>query len=130
MADAAAPAARPAAGPGADRGTASVEFATLLPIVLAVVLVCFEALMASVTVERVENAARTGARVAAMSQDASACVPAAGAALPGWLNDRTLRGADAGDDGVSCTVRARVPLLWRGVPLDYTVTRTVTMPTG
>jgi hypothetical protein len=113
-----------------DRGTASVEFAALLPIVLAVVLVCFEALMASVTVERVENAARTGARVAAMRQDAAACVPAAAAALPGWLNERTLRGGEAGGDGVSCTVRAKVPLLWRGVPLDYTVTRTVTMPEG
>ncbi|QKW34162.1 pilus assembly protein [Actinomadura sp. NAK00032] len=114
----------------ADRGTASVEFAALLPIVLGVVLVCFGALTASTTVERVENAARTGAREAAMRQDPAACVPAAAAALPAWLNDRTVRGGEAGGDGVSCTVRAKVPLLWRGVPLDFTVTRTATMPNG
>jgi hypothetical protein len=31
---------------------------------------------------------------------------------------------------VYCHVRAKVPLLWKGVPLDFTVNRTVTMPLG
>ncbi|TDD69425.1 TadE/TadG family type IV pilus assembly protein, partial [Actinomadura rubrisoli] len=120
----------PAGGRPRDRGSAAVEFAGLLPVALAVVLICFEVFMAFTAVERVENAARTGAREAAKAHDPAQCAAKAGAAMPGWLNDRSVEGAGTGQDGVSCTVRAKVPVLWPGVPLDFTVTRTVTMPNG
>lgn len=113
-----------------DRGTAAVEYAGVLPFALIIVLVAFQAFMASTTVERVSNAARTGARVAGQQQDGRACEGAALNAMPAWLNDNTVEGGKSGDDGVYCHVRAKVPLLWKGVPLDFTVDRTVTMPLG
>lgn len=113
-----------------DRGAVAVEYAGVLPIALIIILVAFQALMASTTVERVENAARTGARVAGQQQDTRACRDAALDAMPTWLNDRWVEGGASGDDGVYCRVHAKVPLLWKGVPLDFTVKRTVTMPLG
>lgn len=121
---------RPVGRPvGRDRGVSAVEYAATFPLVVCTILLAFEALMAAVTVERVENAARTGARTAGQDQRAAACRTAALEAMPGWLNDKTVSGGPAGD-GVFCRVRAHVPVLWPGVPLDFTVDRTVTMPLG
>ncbi|SEG43629.1 TadE-like protein [Thermomonospora echinospora] len=114
---------------GGEEGTASVELAAMLPTVVMIMLFSFEALMAAWTIERVENAARTGARLAGQSQDSGACVPGAQAAMPGWLNDYSASGTPSGN-GVQCRVRATVPVLFPGVPLDFTVERTVTMPQG
>jgi len=47
------------AGPN-DHGGVVAEYAAIFPVVLVVILICFEALMAATTVERIENAARTG----------------------------------------------------------------------
>ncbi|HEX2314735.1 MAG TPA: TadE/TadG family type IV pilus assembly protein [Thermomonospora sp.] len=112
-----------------DQGTASVEFIAMLPTAMLVVLFSFEALMAASTIERVENAARTGARVAGQTQDAGGCRRGAETAMPDWLNDHTVSGT-LSDDGARCRVRARVPVLFPGVPLDFTIDRTVTMPQG
>jgi hypothetical protein len=114
---------------GGEEGTASVELVAMLPTALMVILFSFEALMAAATIERVENAARTGARVAGQNQDPGACGRGAAAAMPDWLNDHTVSGGRSGD-GVRCRVRARVPVLFPGVPLDFTIERTVTMPQG
>jgi Flp pilus assembly protein TadG len=113
-----------------DRGSVTVEFSAVFPVALVIILLSFEALMAATTVERVENAARTGARTASQQQEVSACRGAALDAMPGWLNDKTVAGTASGGDGVSCTVQAKVPLLWPGIPLDFSVVRTVTMPLG
>jgi Flp pilus assembly protein TadG len=112
-----------------DRGGVTVEFGAVLPVALFIILIAFQALMASTTVERVENAARTGARVASQRQDVNQCRGAALKAMPGWINDKTVEGGSSGD-GVYCHVRTKVPLLWPGVPLDFTVNRTTYMPLG
>ncbi|TDD79592.1 pilus assembly protein [Actinomadura darangshiensis] len=119
---------RSAAAPG-DRGGVSLEFAGVLPSVLTVIFFCLEFLLVGITVERVENAARTGARVAAQRQEAGACETAAMQAMPGWLNEKKVTSATR-DGGVVCRVRAKVPVLIKGVPLDFTMTRTVEMPVG
>jgi hypothetical protein len=123
-----APVAPPTAA-NRDRGAVLVEFSAVFPIALVVILFAFEALMASTTVERVENAARTGARTASQQQNPDACRGAALDALPGWLSERSVDGGPSGD-GVRCHVRAKVPLLWPGAPLGFTVDRTVEMPLG
>jgi Flp pilus assembly protein TadG len=112
-----------------ERGDVMVEFAAMFPIALLIILVCFEALMASTTVERVENAARTGARLASQQQNIGTCRGAALGSMPDWLNDKSANGG-ASDNGLYCHVRSKVPLLWPGVPLDFTVDRTVYMPMG
>ncbi|GAA2723405.1 TadE/TadG family type IV pilus assembly protein [Actinocorallia aurantiaca] len=112
-----------------DRGAAAVEYAGMFPITALLLLTLFEALMASLSVERVENAVRTGARTASQTHTVAACVPAAHGAMPDWLNGKVVTAA-AADGGVECSVKAEVPLLWPGVPLEFTVERTVTMPMG
>lgn len=81
-------------------------------------------------VERVDNAARTGARVESMGDDGGR---AAAEALPGWLKSREApRIAVGAQDG---TARAEVvvtmPILYGlpGLP-GYTITRTAEMPVG
>lgn len=112
-----------------DRGAAAVEYAAMFPLATLLILFLFEALMTSLSVERVENAVRTGARTASQAHTVAACVPAAHAAMPGWLNDQVVTAAADGG-GVACSVQATVPLLWPGVPFEFTVERTVTMPMG
>ncbi|WUH97448.1 pilus assembly protein [Spirillospora sp. NBC_00431] len=112
-----------------DRGGVTLEFAGVLPSILVVIFFCLEFLLVGMTVERVENAARTGARVAAQRQDAGACESAAMAAMPGWLNEKKVT-SEARDGGVVCRVQAKVPVLVKGIPLDFTMNRTVEMPLG
>lgn len=113
----------------ADAGLAVVEYAATFPIAIIVILVCFQAFTAVGVVERVENAARTGARVAGQAQDATACPGAALGALPSWVEEpRAYGGAYGG--GLYCHVAARVPVLWPGASLGFGVDRTVYMPVG
>jgi hypothetical protein len=112
-----------------DDGAAIIEFIAILPIALVIILVAFEALMAGTTVERVENAARTGARLASQQQDAGTCAGSALDAMPGWLDNHHVDGGWDGR-GVYCHVRAEVPVLFPGAHLDFTIDRTVRMPVG
>jgi hypothetical protein len=112
-----------------DRGSAALEFAAVVPTALFLILASFEALMGVGTVERVENAARVGARTAGQNQNPQACVDGAVKALPGWLNEHTVEAGRVGE-GVRCRVTAKVPLLFPGIPVDFTIDRTVTMPLG
>jgi Flp pilus assembly protein TadG len=120
-------------GPG-DRGASIVEFAGILVPALIVILISYQVYVSSTTVERVQNAARTGAREASQRYDPSACPFYAETVIPkSWLKEYSINGGATsvgGDDSVYCTVRAKLPLLFKGLPVDYTVTRTVTMPLG
>ncbi len=112
-----------------DDGAAITEFIAILPIGLVIILVAFEALMAGTTVERVENAARTGARMASQAQNSGLCTGSAQEAMPGWLDHREVDGGWEGQ-GLFCHVRAEVPVLFPGAHLDFTIDRTVHMPVG
>lgn len=119
-----------------DAGQAAVQFAGVFPILLLVCLLCFKIYASIVTVERVDNAARTGAREASKVHNAAVCSTKAMAALPSWLTEpqgddpgpRASANGAGGLDGVSCHVRAKIPVLWQAVPLNFTVDRTVHMP--
>jgi hypothetical protein len=113
----------------ADRGAAITEYVAVFPVALVVILLAFEGLMSGMTVERVENAARTGARVAGQRQNADACRSSALSVMPGWINHKKVVGGWQGD-GVYCHVRVDIPVLWPGAPLDFTIDRTVHMPVG
>lgn len=120
---------------GGDRGQASIQFAGAFPIVLVVILLCAKIYIAMVTVEQVNNAARTGARVASKNHDPSRCPTEALAALPDWIKNgsddgvgATATPAGSGVGVISCRVQAKLPVIWQGVPLNFTVDRTVYMP--
>jgi hypothetical protein len=128
------PARVPDARPGhgsrrRDLGAAITEYIAVFPVALVVILLAFEGLMSGMTVERVENAARTGARVAGQRQNAEACRGSALGVMPGWINQKEVDGGWQ-DDGVYCHVRVKIPVLWPGAPLDFTIDRTVHMPVG
>lgn len=125
---------RPADRGPADRGASVIEFAGLFAPTLILILIAFQAYISSTTAERVQNAARTGAREASQRYDPSVCPEFAENVMPKrWLKQYSINGgatSAGGDDGVYCTVRAKLPLLFKGVPVDITITRTVTMPLG
>lgn len=66
-----------------DRGSAVVEFALVVPLVLALVLCLFEVALVARTQLEVVNSAREGAREAAASPDPADAVRAARAVLGG-----------------------------------------------
>lgn len=108
-----------------DRGQASIEFLTLTPWLLLAGIAAFQAYITVVAVERVDNAARTAARVESMGRDGAG----AGAdALPEWLGSQAVSVRTA-DGTARARISAQVPILY-GLPYHYTVTRTVEMPVG
>lgn len=120
-------------GPQDDRGATAFEFAAALPLALFVIFFAYQLWVSSTTVERVENIARTGAREASQDYSPGECRSYALDSKPGWINDYQVEGGATtvdGTDAVYCRVRAKLPLLWKGIPLDFTVTRTYTLPLG
>ena len=116
-----------------DSGAVALEFAGSLPVALFVIFLSFQAYISFTTVSRVENIARTGAREASQRYEPRLCVEYARNVRPPWLNDYRIEGGATtvdGEDAVYCRVEAKLPVLFKGVPLDYTVKRTVTLPLG
>ena len=109
---------RPRVGVGRERGSAVVEFALVLPLVLVVVLGLVQVGLVVRDRLLLEAAARAGARAAALQDDAGAVTSAALGAAPGL--DPALARVEtsrAGSRGDPVTVRVtydepfRVPLV-------------------
>ncbi|GAA3944392.1 hypothetical protein GCM10023085_28000 [Actinomadura viridis] len=111
-----------------DRGSAATEYLSMIGLFLFVLMVCFEVYAGFTAVEKIEDAARTGARVGSM-QDVGAGRAAAENVMPAWLNEQSVQVFRDGD-AVVCVIRAKVPMLAKGVPLDFTITRKVQIPVG
>jgi Flp pilus assembly protein TadG len=86
---------------GGDRGTAVVEFALVLPLILMVALALVQVGLLARDRLLVESAARAGARVAAVEADEGAVRRAAAGAAPGLRSERmsvsVVRGGTRGD---------------------------------
>lgn len=118
-----------------DHGQASIQFIGVFPIVLVIALLCMKVFITMTAVEDVDNAARTGAREASKNHNPVLCESEALSALPGWLKDKTDDGVGATATGsgdpvgaIACRVQAKIPVIWQGVPFNFTVDRTVYMP--
>jgi hypothetical protein len=111
-----------------DRGSAATEYLAMIGMFLFVLIACIEAYVAFSVIEKVDDAARTGARVASMSgvQEGRS---AAERTMPGWVVQPRIEVSQDGDR-VRCKIFARVPLLFKGVPFDVAITRQVEMPVG
>ncbi|TQN30933.1 TadE-like protein [Haloactinospora alba] len=119
---------RPSSRRRGDRGAQMVEFAAYLPIVLLVVVLVMEAFFTFTAIERIESAARAGARVAGEGgfEHASAT---ARQSLPGWLDDAVIHSGRDGNGGVYTEVSVNTPLMWKNAPLTIELNRRVEMPT-
>lgn len=120
---------------GGEAGAITVEFLGWLPWLLLVAALTSQVLLVAGAVTNAENAARTGARAAALDEEPEA---AATASLPGWLQPHTQ--VRRHPDATSCAgpstpsanrvvVCVSVPLLLPWVSVDpIGFTRTAEMP--
>lgn len=106
-----------------DRGSASVELAGWIPLLVLLALVAFQALAIIAVPVVVEGAARTGSHAGALGMD-----PVASAidALPGPLRGSASVEADGASVRVSVRVPGLLPADWFGSQRD--VTRSASFP--
>ena len=108
-------------------GQATVETIAMLPLILLMFIMAIEAFAFIMTIEEVNNAARTGARVEGQGKNGA---KAAYDALPDRLHKDTTKVRVRGDGvNATATVTARVPLLLAD-EIDWSITRTVQLPVG
>ncbi len=119
---------------GNERGSAVVEFALVLPLVLTVILGIVEVGLAVRDRQLIEAAARAGARAAAVQPDPAAVTSAALAAAPGLdAADVTVTVLRAGSRGDPVTVDVtyvhdvRVPLVGWLFSDGYTMATSTTV---
>ncbi|NHA69462.1 TadE/TadG family type IV pilus assembly protein [Phycicoccus flavus] len=106
----------------AERGTASLEFLALAPMVMVVAFMTWQLAVGGWAAVSANEAARAAARAATVGQSPDA---AAQDSLPAGLKDHTLTGGRSGD-GYTYTVSVAVPA-FTVLGLDP-VERTVSMP--
>ncbi|MFD3688371.1 TadE/TadG family type IV pilus assembly protein [Nocardiopsis sp. NPDC058631] len=110
-----------------DRGGPLLEFAAIFPILLMVAVIAIEAFLAFVAVERLESAARAGARVAG-AQQLPGAETAAREALPSWLDEATVTSGTNDSEGFYVEVSHPLPIVFSSAGLHLTLTRRVDMP--
>lgn len=111
-----------------DRGAQMVEFAVYFPVLLLVVILAMEVFASFSAMERIESAARAGARVGGQGGFDTADSTAR-QALPDWLDDADIRSGANGDGGVYTEVSVNAPIMWKNAPFDIELKRRVEMPT-
>ncbi|MGP3984251.1 TadE/TadG family type IV pilus assembly protein [Streptomyces sp. KR80] len=113
---------------GGDRGQVAVEFVGMLPVILATVIMVWQAVLLGYTYTLAGNAADQAAHEAAKVpywQRASECEQAArhGLADPDWQNSGFTAGCDTANGLVTATVDVPVPVLFPGfVNFPFSVT--------
>ncbi|ULR53117.1 AAA family ATPase [Streptomyces deccanensis] len=110
---------------GGDRGSATLEFAGMLPLILITMTILWQAALYGYTYSLAGNAADEAARAAtaayAVDGDiAGACETAGSANLPGAWNDTSIDCAPAGPV-MRAEVQANVPLFFPGFDTGWTV---------
>ncbi|WP_017594054.1 TadE/TadG family type IV pilus assembly protein [Nocardiopsis potens] len=109
-----------------DRGSQFIEFAAYFPLLLLICVMVMEFFAGFLALERLGNAARTGARVAS-TQGVEAGTEAAREALPAWLDQAEVT---SGFNDGSYYVQASVspPFMYPAADLNFQLTRRVHMP--
>jgi len=110
-----------------DDGVTSIEFVTLLPLLLAVGAMVWQLLVAGAAASAIENAARDASRVAGTGADAGAVTARASQSLPSWLRGGGVQVARPGGTAVEVTVP--IPLVFPGLTWDdLAITRRAELP--
>ncbi|MFI8178918.1 pilus assembly protein [Actinacidiphila glaucinigra] len=111
-----------------DRGSASLEFLGMLPILLLIALAGVQLGLAAYTAAQAGTAARAAARMAALHDPPVSGSVAGTRAVSSWLQDGTQIGTtgDSGD-AVQATATVEIPSVLPGLS-PGSVTRTATMP--
>lgn len=110
-----------------DDGVASIEFVTLVPVLVTVGALVWQILLAGAAATAVENAARDGSRVAGRGGDPAAVAAQVESSLPGWLAFDDVQVARPG--GTAVVVTVPIPMMIPGVSnSSLTITRRAEMP--
>lgn len=110
-----------------DRGSQFVEFGVYFPLLLLVCALVLELFLSFLALEKMETAARAGARVAGDGGPSQAQVTAK-QHLPSYLDDAEIEVARNSDNGYYTTITVKAPILYPATQLNYTLTRRVDMP--
>lgn len=110
-----------------EHGVTSIEFVTLLPLLLAVGAMVWQLLIAGAAAGAIEHAARDASRVAGQGADDAAVRSRVARSLPAWLRAGQVQVARPSTTAVEVTVP--IPLIFPGLTFDgLTVTRSAELP--
>ncbi|MFE3768416.1 TadE/TadG family type IV pilus assembly protein [Streptomyces sp. NPDC059122] len=114
---------------GADRGSASLEFLGILPVLLVVALAAVQLGLAAYAVQQAGTAARAAARTASMDRADQETDPqtAGRAAISGWVADHASITVGGSGDSVSATATVQIPSIVPGADFG-SARRSATMP--
>ncbi|MEU6340328.1 TadE/TadG family type IV pilus assembly protein [Streptomyces sp. NPDC046977] len=110
-----------------DRGSASLEFLGMLPILLLIALAGVQLGIAAYTAAQAGTAARTAARMEARHDHPLSGAAAGTQAVSSWLRDGTNVTTDGGGDATHATATIEIPSVIPGLS-PGSVTRSATMP--
>ncbi|UJB43757.1 TadE family protein [Streptomyces sp. A1-5] len=112
-----------------DRGSASLEFLGILPVLLIVALATVQLGLAAYAVQQAGTAARAAARTAAMDRvDQETDPQSAGrAAISDWVAHRATISVAGSGDTVSATATVQIPSIVPGADFG-SARRSATMP--
>ncbi|WP_411120674.1 TadE/TadG family type IV pilus assembly protein [Streptomyces sp. x-19] len=112
-----------------DRGSASLEFLGILPVLLVVALAAVQLGLAAYAVQQAGTAARAAARTASMDRaDQETDPQTAGlAAISGWLAEHAAIAVGGSGDSVSATATVQIPSIVPGADFG-SARRSATMP--
>ncbi|GAA1768203.1 MULTISPECIES: TadE/TadG family type IV pilus assembly protein [Streptomonospora] len=110
-----------------DRGSQILEFAAYFPLFVLVATIALETFFAFIAAERMEHAARAGAR-AAGTEGLAGGESTARAALPSWLSQAEVSVGDNGQGGYYTEVTVDFPLMFPTPGFDFDLSRRVEMP--
>jgi Flp pilus assembly protein TadG len=110
-----------------DRGSASLEFLGMLPILLLIALAGVQLGLAAYTAAQAGTAARAAARMEALHDHPVSGSAAGTEAVSSWLRDGTTVTTTSGDDSVRATAKVDIPSVFPGFD-PGSVQRAATMP--
>ncbi|MER7984268.1 TadE/TadG family type IV pilus assembly protein [Streptomyces noursei] len=112
-----------------DRGSASLEFLGILPVLLVVALAAVQLGLAAYAVQQAGTAARAAARTASMDRADQETDPqtAGRAAISGWVAEHAAITVGGSGDSVSATATVQIPSIVPGADFG-SARRSATMP--
>ncbi|NJQ00527.1 AAA family ATPase [Streptomyces zingiberis] len=108
---------------GGDSGQVAVEFLGMVPVLVVVLILCWQCALTGYTYALAGHAADRAARTATAERSAAACQEAARADLPGAWRDGASIGCSRADGLWKARVALPVPVLFPGT-VDFPVTIT------
>lgn len=113
---------------GAERGSSSLEFAGLLPLLLLVAMAVIQLGVAGYAVQQAGTGARAAARTASRPEVSGDYAATGKAAVSGWVASRSTFRLAGDGDAVEVTAEVTIPSVVPGVDGFGTASRTATMP--